>query len=900
MTTWQQLVRQQLAPLRLPPTRESEIAEELAQHLEAVYEAALADGATESEAREQALKGLADGRLLECELGRVERPLVARWAPPVMRAEWLERRGGFHMESLWQDLRFGARMLLKKPGFTLIALVTLALGIGANAAIFSVVNTVLLRPLPYKEPERLVLLRETKLPQFPEFAVAPANFLDWQKQNTTFERLVAMRPVTFNLTGTGDPEQLRGMGVTAGMVEMLGIQPLLGRGFLSEEHQPGKSNAVLLSHGLWRQRFGGDPHIINQTISLDGQSFTVIGVMPATFQFGYRETEFWTPIAFTPQQAQNRGGHNLSRVVGQLKPGVTFEQARAEMVTIAERLAAQYPETNASWNVMLMPLLDFTVRRIKPALLVLLGAVAFVLLIACANVANLLLARAAGRHRELAIRTALGAGRGRVIRQLLTESMLLSLVGGTVGLLLAGWGVRLLLALAPPDLPRLSDVSLDGRVLAFTALVTLLTGVIFGLIPAWQATKLNLNETLKDAGRGSTESGRQFVRSGLVVLEVASALVLLVGAGLMIKSFWRLQQVDPGFQPGNALTATVSLPKRKYPEEHQQVAFFQQLLEKVGALPGVLEVGATSMVPLGDNDFVLSFDVDGRPPLPTNAQLSTNFFAVSAGYFQAMGIPLVRGRLFTERDSQASPHVALINETMARKIFPNEDPLGKRINFNGGDKPDWYEIVGIVGDVKHYGLAQETTLQTYEPYTQQTFSNMTLVVRTAGEPLALSGALRQAVLSLDREQPISSIRTLEQLVSTSIEQQQFSMLLLGVFAAVALVLAAVGIYGVLSYAVTQRTHEIGIRMALGAGQRHVLRLVVGHGMRLTLLGVGTGLLAAFGLTRLMASLLFGVSATDPLTFAAIVLLLLCVALFACWLPARRAVQVDPLVALRAE
>ncbi|MBI1761613.1 MAG: ABC transporter permease [Acidobacteria bacterium] len=895
MPDWKPLVRQRLALLRLSPEREIEIVEELVLHLEAAYEDALAAGWSAAAAEARAVHGY-DWRLLECELSRLERP----WHPPAQTVEWLERRGGMRMESLWQDLRFGARMLLKQPGFTLIAIVTLALGIGANAAIFSVVNTVLLRPLPFKEPERLVLLRETKLPQFPEFAVSPANFLDWQKQNTSFERLVGMRPVNLNLTGTGDPERLRGLSVTEGMVALLGIQPQLGRGFLPEEHQPGKSNVVLLSHALWQRRFGGDPKIVNQTISLDGQSYTVTGVMPATFHFWERDTELWTPISFTTQQAQNRGGHNLSRVVGQLKPGVTFEQARTEMVTIAGRLAAQYPEVSTGSNVMLMPLLDFTVRRIKPALLVLLAAVAFVLLIACANVANLLLARAAGRQKELAIRTAMGAGRGRVVRQLLTESMLLSLAGGVAGLLLATWGTRLLLALAPPNLPRLSDVSLDGRVLAFTALVTLLTGVIFGLIPAWQATRPNLNETLKDAGRGSTEGGRQFVRNGLVVLEVAAALVLLVGAGLMIKSFWRLQQVDPGFNPDKAMIATVSLPKRKYPEEPQQVAFFQQLLEKVSTLPGVQSAGAITVMPLSDDDFVLGFDIGGRPPLPPGAGQSTNYYSVSADYFKTMGIPLRRGRLFTERDTKDAPHVALINETMAQRIFPNEDPLGKRINFKGGDKPDWYEIVGIVGDVKHYGLAQQTTLQTYEPYTQQTFSTMTLVARTTGDPLALSAAIRNAVLSLDKEQPVSSLRTLDQLVSTSIEQQQFSMLLLGVFAAVAMLLAAVGIYGVLSYAVTQRTHEIGIRMALGAGQREVLRLVVGQGMRLTLLGVATGLVAAFALTRLMAALLFSVSATDPLTFAAIAVLLLLVAFVACWIPARRATQVDPLIALRAE
>ncbi len=804
------------------------------------------------------------------------------------------------MQTLWQDLRYGARMLVKQLGFTLIAVITLALGIGANTAIFSVVNTVLLRPLPFKEPDRLVTIRETKLPQFPEFSVSPGNFLDWKQQNTVFERLVAYTGTPFNLVGAGDPEQLRGMKVTDGFFAMLGAQPLLGRDFLPEEDQPGRNNVVILSHGLWQRRFAGEAKILNQTLTLSGQKLTVIGVMPATFRFGVSDLSLWTPMAFTAQDAQNHGGHFLS-VLGQLKPGVTLEQARTEMIVIAGRLAVQYPGPNTGWNVKLMPLLEFTVRSIKPALLILLGAVAFVLLIACANVANLLLARAAGRQKEIAIRTALGAGRGRIIRQLLTESVLLSAVGGAVGLLLAKWGMDLLLKLAPQDLPRMSGVSLDGRALAFTAAITLLTGVIFGLVPALQSSKPNLNETMKDAGRGSTEGGRrQLVRNTLVVLEVASALVLLVGAGLLIKSFWQLQKVDPGFNPDNGLTVSLTLPRTKYPEETQQVAFFEQLLEKVSALPGVQAAGAGNSLPLG-NDIVQSFAVQGRPPLPPGAIQTTNLYPVSADYFKAMGIPLLRGRLFTERDTKDAPRVAVINETMAKKMFPDEDPIGKRLTFDtGASNPDWDEIVGIVGDVMQYGLDQATPMQTYEPHTQQPQSSMTLVVRTAGDPTEQTAAIRNAVLQLDKEQPIFNIRTLDQRLSTSIAQQQFSMLLLGVFAAVALVLAAVGIYGVLSYAVTQRTHEIGIRMALGAGQRDVLKLVVRHGMLLTLLGVVAGLAAAFALTRLMTTLLFGVSATDPLTFSLIALLLIMVALLACWIPARRATKVDPMIALRCE
>jgi putative ABC transport system permease protein len=747
-----------------------------------------------------------------------------------------------------------------------------------------------------------MMIRETKVPQFPEFSVASGNFLDWKKQNTVFERLVAFRGSSLNLIGTGDPERLRGLKVTEGFFAMLGAQPQLGRDFLLEEDQPGRNQVVILSHGLWQRRFGADPKILNQTITLSGQSYTVIGVMPLEFRFGGAddEIELWTPMAFTAQDAQNHGGHSVA-AIGQLKPGIALDQARAEMSTIAGRLAVQYPEANTGWNVKLIPLLEFTVRTIKPALIVLLVAVAFVLLIACANVANLLLARAAGRQKEIATRTALGAGRWRIVRQLLTESMLLSLAGGAVGLFLAKWGTDLLLTLAPPELPRMDNVSIDGRALAFTAAITFLTALIFGLVPALQASKPNLNETMKDAARGSTEGGRRkLIRSTLVVLEVASALVLLVGAGLMIKSFWRLQNVDPGFNPDNALSATVSLPKAKYAEEAQQVAFFQQLIERVGALPGVQAAGASCVVPMTGNDIVLGFEIDGRPPLPPGSSQSTNFYSVSSDYFKAMDIPLRRGRVFTAQDTKDSPRVAVINETMAKKIFPDEDPIGKRIRFGDSDKNPEFEIVGIVGDVKQYGLDQPTTMQTYEPYTQQTFPYMTLVVRTAGDPTNLGAVIRSEILKLDKEQPATNIKTLNEFFSISIAQQRFSVVLLGVFAAVALVLAAVGIYGVLSYAVTQRTHEIGIRMALGAGSRDVFRLVVGRGMLLSLIGVAGGLAAAFALTRLMESLLFGVTATDTVTFASVAGVLLAVALLACYIPARRATKVDPLVALRYE
>jgi putative ABC transport system permease protein len=802
------------------------------------------------------------------------------------------------METLLQDIRYGVRMLIKNPGFSVVAVIALALGIGANAAIFSVVNAVLLRPLPYDDPDRLMVIRETKLPQFPEFSVAPGNFLDWQKQNTVFERLVAMNSPGFNLIGAGEPELLQGMRVTDGFFAMLGARPQIGRDFTPEEDQPGHNNVVILSYGLWQRRFGGDPGILDQAITLSGQSYTVVGVMPQAFRFGGRAIELWTPMAFTPQQAQQHGGHYL-QAMGRLKPGVSLEQARSEMSAIAGRLAEQYPDEDTGWDVKVVPALEFAVRSIKLALWVLLGAVAFVLLIACANVANLLLARAASRQKEIAIRTALGAGRWRVVRQLLTESVLLALAGGAVGLLLAVWGMDLLLSLAPGNLPRMKDVSLDGPVLIFTAGVTLLTGLVFGLVPALQASKPNLNETLKDAGRGSTEGGRrQVIRSVMVVTEVAVALVLLVGAGLMIKSFMRLQKVDPGFNPDNALTAVMSLPQKKYKDSDQGAAFYKQLVEKVSALPGVEAAGASCALPF-DSDFVLGFDIQGRPPYSPGDEPNTNYYSVTPDYFKAMGIPLLRGRLFTEHDTKGANRVAVINETMVKRFFPDEDPIGKRIHVTNG--PVVYrEIVGVVGDVKQYGLDQEATAQTYEPFAQQPFSFATLVVRTAGDPSSLSSAIRSEVLSIDKEQPVASTKPLSQLVSESISQQRFSMLLLGVFAAVALMLAVVGIYGVMSYSVTQRTHEIGIRMALGASQRDVIRLIVGHGMLLTLIGVAIGLAASFVLTRVMSALLFGVSVTDLTTFAIFSAALTAVALAACAVPARRALKVDPMVALRYE
>ena len=814
-------------------------------------------------------------------------------------------KGGGFMETLLQDLRYGARMLHKNPGFTAVAALTLALGIGANTAIFSVVNAVLLRPYPYKDQDRLMWLWETNLPEIPRFSPSPANFLDWQKQNTVFEQLEACNVSNFNLIGGANSARIRGMVITHGFLSMLGIRPRIGRDFLPDEDRPGRNNVVILSHELWQRQFGGDPNILNQSIKLDDQLFTVIGVMPPNRGFRFQDDHLWTPIAFTAEQIQNRRGGILN-VFGRLKPEATLEQARSEMSAIAGRLANQYPDTNKGWNVTVDPMVEEAVSQIRPSLLLLLGAVTFVLLIACANVANLLLARAAVRRKEIAVRTALGASRWRIVRQLLTESLLLSLAGGIIGLTLASWGLKIMMAMADNFWPRIMDISLDVRILVFTTAITLLTGLSFGMVPALQASKPNLNEMLKDAGRGSTEGGRrQIVRSALVVIEVAISLVLLVGAGLVIRSFIGLQKVDPGFDPENALTVSISLTERKYPEQDRQAAFYSRLIERVSALPGVQATGAATAVPFSDahwgGHMGRGFRIEDSAGV--RAEDWTGYYSVSPNYFRAMGIPLLRGRLFTEIDTKGALRVAIINSTMAKRYFPNEDPIGKRIRLTSmfNNDPEVYrEIVGIVGDVKSNSLAQETPPQTYEPHTQEPFHFMTLVVRTAGDPTGVNEAIRREVLQLDKEQPVFRIETLDQLIATSTGHRRFSMMLFAVFAAAAIALASVGLYGVMSYAVTQRTHEVGIRMALGAQRSDVLGLILRQGLRLTLSGIAIGLIAAWAATRLLINLLYGVSATDLPTFTGVSLLLIGIALLACYIPARRATKVDPMVALRTD
>jgi putative ABC transport system permease protein len=803
------------------------------------------------------------------------------------------------MTTLLQDLRYGIRMLLKNPGFTIVAVLALTLGIGADSAIFSVVNAVLLRPLPYPDSERLVILRE-RSPQLEGMSVAYPNFIDWREQNSTFENIGVFRRQSFNLTGSGEPERLVGAQMSADVFATVRVNAARGRVFTNDEDKPGANPVVVLSHGLWQRRFGGDLNILDQTLTLDGRSFTVIGIMAPDFQFPRAGTELWTPVGLSSKDPgwENRGNHPGLTGIARLKPGATFAQAREDMEIVAVNLEKQYPDANAGSRLTIIPALENAVRSIRPALLVLLGAVGFVLLIACANVANLLLARATTRQKEIAIRTALGASRGRIIRQLLTESILLSAAGGALGLLLARWGVKLIVAISPNSIPRATEIDLDGRVVAFTVGVSLLTGIIFGLVPALQSSKPDLNETLKDAGRGSTAS-RHLFRSGLVVSEVALTLVLLIGAGLMIRSFYRLQQVDPGFNCDRLLTFNISLPPKKYPEDQQKINFYEQLAEKLRALPGVQTVGVSSGLPLGNNGWQTSFRVEGQPePEPGHTPLTEACIA-TPDYFQAMGITLLKGRSFTEQDVKDGPRVTLIDEEFARRYWRGEEAVGKNIKTSRTDPP--ITVVGIVRRVKMDGLNEDSNrVQSYFPFRQLPNGGMTIVIKTANDPMGIVSAARQQVLEIDPDQPVYGVNTMEQIRSDSIAPDRLTLMLLASFAAVALILAGVGIYGVMAYSVTQRTHEIGIRMALGARQGDVLGMVIRQGMKLAVVGLAIGLGGAWLTTRLMTSLLFGVSATDPMTFAVISVVLAGVALGACFVPARRATKVDPMIALRYE
>ncbi|MGA9769123.1 MAG: ABC transporter permease [Blastocatellia bacterium] len=816
------------------------------------------------------------------------------------------------METLFQDLRHGMRMLVKNPGFTTVALIALALGIGANTAIFSVVNAVLLRPLPYKSPERIMMLQE-KSQQLNVMAVSYPNFLDWQKQNQSFEQIAVVRRSSFNITGGNEAERVAGRIMSTNFFSVLGVAPAMGRDFLPEENEPGAIPVVIMSHALWQRRYGADPDLIGKTINVNDKDFTIIGILPPDFQF-FSTSDLFVPInQFKENWMQRRGSRPGLFVIGRLKSDITLEQARDDMQNVAAGLAQQYPQSNAGTGVVANPLFENVIGNIRPTLLVLLGAVGFVLLIACANVANLLLARSRARQKEIAIRTALGATRLRIIRQMLTESLLLSVAGGGLGLLLALWGTDALVAFIPDGLPRQEGVHIDGLVLGFTLAVSLLTGIAFGLVPALQSSRPRLHETLKDAGRGST-SGRSFARNALVVSEVALALVLLIGAGLMMRSVLRLTDIPPGFDSKDVAALSVSLSPTKYSEAARVRQFYQQTLERVQSLQGVQSAAWTIGIPLaGSNET--SFAIPGRPRASESESdpLAVEY-AASPDFIRTLGIPLLQGRFFTEQDNENSSKVVIIDEALARSFFPDESPIGKRL-FNGDDdnSPPYAgrEIVGVVGHVKHYGLDPDSDsrvrFQFYVPYTQLPDQfmvlitrSMSMVIKSNTDTKQLASSVRGQIQAVDKDQPIYDVTTMEQIVASATLQQRFAMLMLGVFAAVALVLASVGIYGVMSYSVTERTHEIGIRMALGAQTSDVLRLVAKQGLLLTATGIATGMAASFALTRLMSSLLYSVTATDPVTFVVIPLILAGVALGACFVPARRAAKVDPMVALRYE
>ena len=805
------------------------------------------------------------------------------------------------METLWQDLRYGTRMLIKQPSFTVVAIMTLALGIGANSAIFSVVNAVLLRPLALSQPDQLVNLYET-LPQGAGAlgSVSTPNLFDWREQNDVLTGIAAFTGTDFSLQGTDSPQRINGAGVSPNFFDLLGVAPLMGRGFVNGEDQPGSNHVVVISEQLWRRNFGADPQIVGKDITLSGENFTVVGVMPSGFRLPSRmigAADAWVPLVFSQNQLANRGSHWLA-TFGRLKPGVSLQQAQEQMSVIGSRLEQQYPNQQQGRNIKLISMQEDAVQWVRPALLVLLGAVGFVLLIACTNVANLLLARAAGRRREIAIRTALGAGRGRLVRQFLTESVLLSTAGGLLGLLMARWGVDGLVALAAGILPRAGEVGLDGRVVAFTLGISVLTGLIFGLAPALQVSRTDVQDALKEGGNAGNSPRRNWLRGALVVVEVSSAIVLLISAGLLIHSFMRLQQVESGLRPENVLTCKITLPLAKYPTPDSMANFYQQVFDRVSSLPGVQAAGATNMLPIQQTGTNGEITIEGHAPDPSGHGPLVEYRFATPDYFRAMGIPLVAGRFFNAQDQQNSEAVLIVNQTFARKLLPDEDPLGKRVlNFG----PNGARIIGVVGDVKQSGLISSIRPELFLPYTQGLWARtMSVVVRAASDPAKLTAQVREAVQEVDPNQPVYGVQTMEAVIAGSLASQRLNMVLLGIFAAVALILALIGIYSVMSYTVTQSTREIGIRMALGAQATDVLKLVVGHGLVLTLIGVVLGVGAAFALTRLMSSLLYGVTATDPLTFVAVPAILVLVAVVSCYVPARRATKVDPLIALRYE
>ncbi len=819
------------------------------------------------------------------------------------------------MGALSQDLRYGYRVLRKSPGFVVIAVLALALGTGTNTAIFSLVNAILLRPISYENPDRLLMVWEKSVKRgFGQIPTSYLNFSDLRTENKVFEDLGAFTDASFNLTGAAEPEKVTGVRVTASLLSMLGRQPLKGRLFLSGEDQSQAPKTLILSHHLWERSFGSDGNLVGQTVALNGESYTVIGIMPPDFkfpptfsatvassQYTMPRADLWVPL--TREDVPLPRETRTLYMIGRLKPDATATAAQADMNVIAGRLQKEYAAINADIEVDVIPLREQVTGNIRPALLVLFGAVGCVLLIACANVANLLLAKASGRQKEVAIRIALGATRLRIVQQLLTESLLLSLAGGLLGSIIGILAVRQLIAFTPPSVPRPDHIGIDAPVLLFTLLLSLLTSFIFGLVPALQASKSDLNETLKEGGRGNSGGARQNrVRSLLVIAEVALALVLLIGAGLMIKSFVRLQNVNPGFNPENLITLELQLPVNKYGEKDRQAAFQKQAVDRLTGLPGVESAGAVNYLPFSGTEFNSGVSIEGQPPVANANERPRAFFRnISPNYFQAMGIPLRQGRPFAESDTKDAPAVVIINEAAARRFYSNENPLGRRFKQGRAESQNpWVTVVGIVGGVSHTALGVASQPEVYLPFQQNPDASITLVARTKSDPRGVAASIRREVSAVDKELPVSNLKFMDEIVAGSVSQPRVYALLLGIFAGLALVLAAIGIYGVISYSVTQRTHEIGIRMALGAQSRDVLALVIKQGMALALVGIFLGLLVSLALTRVLASQLYGISSTDPMTFTAISLLLMFVAIIACSIPALRAAKLDPMIALRYE
>ena len=886
---WFRILRDRLRALRHRDNVIDDIDREMRSHLELQVEANIRAGMPPAEAREKAMRSF----------GNVNRAVDAAY----------DVKGGGLFETLAQDIRYGMRVLFKHKAFTSVAVITLALGIGANTAIFSVVNELLLRRLPYRDAERVVMLWEVTPEGRHQNTTSRANFRAWRDQSTSFENMAAFSDQRFTLTGNGEPEEVSGQLAIPSLFKVLGVDPILGRPLLMEDDEPGKPLVAVLSYGLWQRRFGGDMNVIGKPITLNSVNFTIAGVMPRNFQFHIKQrsgtgrpAEVWVTLPMPTGNTENDRGRFLS-VVARLKDGVTPDQAAAELRTIQSRLSDAFPEFNKNYTGEVLPLREQFFGNVRRPLWLMLGAVGFVLLIACANVANLLLSLATSREKEIALRAALGARRSRIVRQLLTESLLLALFGSVLGLGFAWLGIKALLLIAPADLVSFQNVGLNVSVLLWALGVSVFTGIVFGLAPALHISRLNLNDSLKEGGKAESgqATGSRRMRSVLVVSEIALAVVLLASAGLLIRSFIRLQQVDRGFETEKVLSGVVRLPYAKYREDAQLVSFFNQAMERLQKLPGVKSAGMVNFLPLyGGLGSATGFKIIGRPEPPPGQGPSTDVRVVDAGYFQTMGIPLLRGRNFSDVEQREAKRVILINEALARKHFPNEDPIGQRLDVAMFETPVVTEIVGVVGNVRYDSLIDEAPPAVYFPHPELAYPFMTFVLRTDGDPAGLAPALQREIRALDPNQPVSDVRTMKQVMADAMSRSRFNTLLLALFAGLATLLSAVGIFGVMNYSVALRTREIGLRLAIGAQPRQVLLLVLKQGLLLTVIGVGIGLAAAFALTRLLSGLLFGVAAVDGATFTAISLLLVLVSLIACYLPARRAMRIDPMTALRYE